>query len=372
MAKGLEKNSPIVLKLTKENYDALIERHGQWVRWLSARKCTCVTETGRVDYNCQRCGGDGWIYTHQLRKSVYDAKCKVLSDSWVELPCQAVYVDRIKGAKEYQILNLLDGKFVQINGNLEKNELVFADYVESLMKKEKARCVYEGNNRFFIQSRYAKKIRERELQPDVVQVNEIKNRTNGERYSVQRVYRSIIEIRTPVFPVAETDFVEADIEVVEPKLFLLLNQNFAEIDQRFLTETGGSGILVFPSEYSVAEGDVVVALSAEMVGKIVVTKGVSQEDKLPVWYVSKIENVASSSGDINPSLYQLKSYNRIVWANNPHVPAPGDTLSITIRYNPVYRVLQEMPVVRSSENQQIARRVAVKFLNMGGAEVEGI
>lgn len=42
MGVGLGKNSAVVLSLGKENYEALIERHGQWIRWRVATKCSCV------------------------------------------------------------------------------------------------------------------------------------------------------------------------------------------------------------------------------------------------------------------------------------------------------------------------------------------
>ena len=45
MAAGLGKNSPIQLTLSRENYEALILRHGQYVRWLQANKCTCLLQS---------------------------------------------------------------------------------------------------------------------------------------------------------------------------------------------------------------------------------------------------------------------------------------------------------------------------------------
>ena len=56
---GLGKNSPVILTLGKENYEALIDRHGQWVRWRVATKCPCATK-GSPDIHCRICGGRGY------------------------------------------------------------------------------------------------------------------------------------------------------------------------------------------------------------------------------------------------------------------------------------------------------------------------
>jgi len=71
MGYGLGKNTPVVLAFGKENYEALIQRHGQWIRWRTATKCPCVLqETGEADIHCERCGGRGIIYGYQLNVTV--------------------------------------------------------------------------------------------------------------------------------------------------------------------------------------------------------------------------------------------------------------------------------------------------------------
>ena len=64
MAFGLGKDSPVVLSLGKANYEAMILRHGQWVRWRVAKKCPCIKENS-ADPQCPKCGGIGDIYDYQ-------------------------------------------------------------------------------------------------------------------------------------------------------------------------------------------------------------------------------------------------------------------------------------------------------------------
>ena len=62
MSVGLGRNSPIVLSLGKDNYEALIDRHGQWLRWRIAEKCSCVKGmTMQPDIHCPFCAGRGGI-----------------------------------------------------------------------------------------------------------------------------------------------------------------------------------------------------------------------------------------------------------------------------------------------------------------------
>ena len=65
MGVGLGRNSPVVLSLGKDNYEALIDRHGQWIRWRIAEKCSCVKGiTMQPDIHCKFCAGRGYTYTY--------------------------------------------------------------------------------------------------------------------------------------------------------------------------------------------------------------------------------------------------------------------------------------------------------------------
>ena len=74
MGVGLGKNSPVVLSLGKENYEALIQRHGQWVRWRTATVCNCVEDnTFQPDIHCTKCGGRGYLYSNQKKQEIWQS-----------------------------------------------------------------------------------------------------------------------------------------------------------------------------------------------------------------------------------------------------------------------------------------------------------
>jgi hypothetical protein len=65
MGWGLGRNSPVVLSLGKANFEAMIDRHGQWVRWRVARKCPCLTTGSRI--SIARNAADREIFTTAKR-----------------------------------------------------------------------------------------------------------------------------------------------------------------------------------------------------------------------------------------------------------------------------------------------------------------
>jgi hypothetical protein len=91
IAKGLGKNSPIQIRLNRQNYHALISRHGQPVRWMKARPCTCLMTNNRPDPNCSVCGGDGWQYDYP-RSVIETDYARVTAENVITLPEEYVPV----------------------------------------------------------------------------------------------------------------------------------------------------------------------------------------------------------------------------------------------------------------------------------------
>lgn len=66
MGQGLGKNTPVKLSLGKANYEALLSRHGQWIRWKTATKCSCIQYGSmQPDIKCPICKGRGITYSYQ-------------------------------------------------------------------------------------------------------------------------------------------------------------------------------------------------------------------------------------------------------------------------------------------------------------------
>ena len=86
MGFGLSRNSPVQLSLGKDNYEALIERHGQWMRWRIAEKCSCVKPiTMQPDIHCPHCAGRGYTYTYLKNMISYSIVMLFNKDGILEL-----------------------------------------------------------------------------------------------------------------------------------------------------------------------------------------------------------------------------------------------------------------------------------------------
>ena len=380
MGKGLEKGSPIepILRLTKDNYDALIDRHGQYVRWMTGERCACVLETGRPDPNCAICGGDGWKYGYQYEKTVRNAHAAVVGTKILELGTKNILeILEIRNSYGEKITaNGVFGEYVTTETAFDKNGDYYVDYRESLVITEECLCEVVGENLLHVVS--ANSVYPggwTKIEPEIVDVIEVVNDTKGETYTVGSFYRQTVEVEFPQAAPEAGDDIRAAVEIALPQQFLLLNQGQNKIEQQFLDDIGGTAVLSFPYEYNVSEGDVVMLLVGDAVGKTVITCSGEETDRLPEWNVVDIIKIEGADGTTyrEGTDFSLTDYNKVKWIGDiVDIPDEGDHLAVTYRYSPTYRVLQEMPNIRSAENQQLPRRVALKLLNMRGAEVEGL
>jgi hypothetical protein len=135
---GLGKNSPVVLSLGRANYEALIDRHGQYCRWINARKCPCVTEAGQPDVHCEKCGGSGDLYGYQ---KFYNETIQVkVRDNIFELPEDYAGGEILKvyDSKGNDFLFQKTGQFVEITGGtrpLSQNDILEALVKNSAVKR---------------------------------------------------------------------------------------------------------------------------------------------------------------------------------------------------------------------------------------------
>ena len=83
---GLGRNSPIPLEGDPKKYEGLIVRHGQWVRWSSARKCACILANNRPDPRCTKCKGIGWRYSFQTDEEDMAVEAQIVDANTIELP----------------------------------------------------------------------------------------------------------------------------------------------------------------------------------------------------------------------------------------------------------------------------------------------
>jgi hypothetical protein len=136
---GLGKNSPIGLSQSRGNFEALIGRHGQYVRWRIAKKCPCIREeTGHPEVRYEKCGSSGEIYDYQ--KFYTDTLRLSVRDNIAELPAENADCEVLKIYDAYgnEFQSVKPGGFVEITGGprrINRNEIVELLIRETTVKR---------------------------------------------------------------------------------------------------------------------------------------------------------------------------------------------------------------------------------------------
>lgn len=367
---GLQKNAPIRLSFNRENYEGLIERHGQWVRWLRAKKCTCVLSNGRPDLNCPRCGGDGWVY--ETQKTAEETLTLAYSAGSLELP----YVDaKVLGiydymGLEYQVSERY-GKYCKIIGGRtpahgEKMQVIIERPLVKTIAQ--AQLNYHSHGCFSADglkvAGYKGVANENNTAVEILSCSAITNVTRGITYTPVSYRRNMIFVDFSggvVEPAANDVLIALNVQYIEPFLFAIVGQQQREPDWKYLESIGGDASMTFPHWAAVGEGDIITVLADSQVGKRIIERLPDYFDTVPEYYLYSIDYIEAGADKYYPGQdFDLWGANKIRWYTN--VPQVGTPIFVMYRYCPTYRVIREFPNVRSGENQQFPRRVALKLL----------
>lgn len=374
MGIGLGKNSPIVLTLTRENYEALIARHGQHVRVVNSCKCNCILGSGYPDPNCKVCNGDGIYYRFQKQKNLYSQICRVesidgdtavaiipewfLSDYTIEsvILNNKRLSDLEYAVEEKFIVSSLFRKWdnIVISGSVQRD----LEFVGSIR--------YVGNGSFILDLGIQSEIGL--ISFDIISVSSLRNETKGIDYTVKSFERNSITV-TDLIDNIENDEIIAKLSYMPFERFLIHNQSKNKIVNNFLKANGGDSTMTFPFEFDVMENDVVTLMFATKLAQSIIPMGRA----IPEWFVSEIISICDNQNEyVNNLDYELKGRNQIRWISD-NKPEIGKNISIKYRFNPSYKVLTNFPhEIRSSENQLLPRMAALKLIVAGGNLLEGI
>jgi len=368
MAQGLGKNSPVVLSLGRESYEALIERHGQYVRWRQAKKCPCVTGNNQPDIHCKKCGGSGSLYDYQKDYTGY-LRLRVMHGI-VELPeeyenCMIENVYNYAGV-EFEFVK--SGRYIQLidpEQSITQGEILdisFTDNLISFLEEAKLERVCKGYYRVPNLNVPHSKIEGVLYKPfcDLVDIEELKA-SNGENIKIKDYRKDGVRVESD----EDYPFLTArNIRYMKPPKFVILSQNLNKETMELLHKHSGDAVCSFPYYYDVAEGDIITVLSGTITNKIVLKKqNESDEDIIPEFFVEKIVSIETTKERfIEGKDFILAEANRIFWIGNKKINK-GEYFSITFKYNPTYRVVKNIPSLRTSEDQRIPRKVVLQLFS---------
>lgn len=386
MGQGLGKNSPVVLSLGKENYEALISRHGQWVRWRTATKCPCVKSNSmQPDLHCEKCGGRGVIYGFQ-KKEIVSTSVMILDDSGiVEIPFE---FSENKMLKCYDNAgNVYENAVKQDNFIILNSEKLPAKgvYLTVVMEKEilqtliNAECEKIGNGYYKLKCLQVSKNNIDGLfhtAPCDIQSIEKITDANGNIYKVKELRQNcfyiepLIDDNKNIIEIAEPLTVE-NVKYIKPFTFVLIHQELSKTDAQTMQELNGDAILCFPYYDDVATDDVVTVLAGTITEKKLMVRQVSDYDVLPDYFIECVSECLGKEREYKPGIdFLLLGTNYIYWICED-CPEEGECYSVTYRVYPTYKVVKSIPQLRSSENQRMPKKAIIKYYDTY-AEKKGV
>jgi hypothetical protein len=356
MGWGLGKNAFVKLQLNKPNYEALIDRHGQYVRWRIAKPCSCVTDNNRIEINCPFCGGSGETYAYQkdyansFRTSVQDG-IAALSDDYAKGTVLSVW--DYKG-KQYRFTQHCDmvlidnppgnGQIVEIKVNVPLTETTdtpltrVADNIYRADALATPKSSIEGLDH--------------NSPLDIAAIGGITDST-GAALTAIGYRQNLVYVES-----AEDALQATGVTYILPAKFAILSQNLSKEDFNIVQPIKGGAMCTFPYYLNVSTQDVITVLSGAMTMKHVLKH--SEYDTLPQYFVESITSCESTGEKYAYGTdFILAGTNVIQWIAPPPI---GTALSFVFNYFPTYKVLQEIPMLRTSENQRLPRKCAIELM----------
>lgn len=389
MGQGLGENSPVILSLGRANYEALIKRHGQWIRWRTAAKCPCVEKnTQQPDPHCEKCGGRGYIYGNQKEQLIYTVTTVDLNgildvgDSYLDDSLVKVY--DCNGNVYTQAEKF--GQFISLNAK----SFVKGSYFNVVLKREIAKKIesivleYCGGNYYKVSGIESRRMNIDGIYytapSDVISIESVID-GNGEKFAVEQYRLNLAYIppkivenaetgeKTDIYPVG--DLTAKNVKYIEPFTFAVLNQNLNKMDLAQMQIVNGDAVVSFPYSCDVSENDVLTVLAGTITQKNMITHTKLSCDEIPAFFVESILQVLGKDKEfVNGVDYILVGTNSIKWISD-NKPRVGEGYSITYKVYPTYTVVKNIPQLRSSENQRFPKKAVVKLMS-AYSEMRGV
>ena len=372
---GLGRNTPIQFSLGKDNYEALIERHGQWLRWRIAEKCSCVKPgTMQPDIHCPFCAGRGFTYTYLKNMISYSVVMLFNNDGILEL-------DNTLQIKQAELIEIYDQKgnnypnakkncnYIYLNTqNVPEKGTYFTVVLRKKITQVLASAEAEKNNMGYYtipELINAKKNVEGLYQTapsDIINIGKITDAAGIEykakeyRLNQFRIEPTINPDTKEEIPITEPVLVE-NVEYIPPFIFVLLSQNLSKGDAQAVEESNGDAVCSFPYECDVSNDDILTVLAGSYTQKDVICRSKLVTDTIGADFVYDIVSV---KGIIDGDEVE----NKIKWLEDgENTPEFGEAYSITYHIMPTYRVVKQIPQLRTSENQRLPKKVVVKLFS---------
>lgn len=353
---------------TINRYEDALQRHAQWIRWVSGIVCPCLrSDTGQPDTMCPVCKGRGKIYTspgklHLLNEfAKHDENGRVYPKRGPLVPGSAV-VKRHGIPVPLDPVQPADGSYVQMAHPYPKAYEVLTmdfDYDTDIKVVSENSEVYGTNLLRVIAPRFSAK--GKEFEGSLKEVTRVRNVTRSLTYTVASSFKVYITLSAMPSWVAG-DVLEVDYVYQRPFEFMLSGITPKMRYQQPYVLENADATLVTPYWAQVAPDDLFTAMAVEQTGRAVVNPGVTAGNDVIVAYydLSRLLRIIDISGHEYSTGFgkdvELYGRNELKW----NVTKPATPYTAQFTYHPTYIALDQMHTLRNSENKAFVNRIGVK------------
>lgn len=387
-------------QFNQTDFDEVIERHSQFVRWLSGRACPVLTELSQHDLQCNVCFGRGEIYTHQRYKwiraeqSPHGLEHPRTCEEGLVIPWQGPIfeVGRVirflspeqGGYDEMNVLSHTESEIRIEPKDLAREqprswEVIFVDYsidlyesVEQSFESDGSRVVYRldlevsPNEDSKIGTNYF------EIKKTLVEITEVKTEA-GDDIVLHSFLNQNIYLNNPL-PSGTKFTVKAF--VIMPQLFVIQPLTIKIADHYKWEFEEGDMHAVIPYAWDVGDDDIVIPLGGRnRRNEVLIRNGEVDFDVLPYFEIFELESLIIDASGKKYNLgvdYQLFDYNKVRWVGGD-MPSDATKYSVSFHELPAFRVANAKPDIHVNENKRLPKNIHLKRLERfqrGGLNVE--
>jgi hypothetical protein len=353
-----------------------IERQGQLVRHIQAKKCPCI-KNGQPSLQCVLCNAKGYILDWQTEYEVLEENSphEGITVSPFYTPVKAVrkvqrWLHSIQGGNVFYDIAAFNATTITLvdNGELaRRHEPIKATYryeLQTTVVNDPVICdgtatvkttLTEIDTTGDTSNPY-------EVHGDLYSVSRVKNLTTGVTYTVAGFKKQSIYLTLGANPAPlVTDSVVADYKFTPPFRIIMGRIEIKNAISKWGEDLKqGDQECMFAGGYHVKRGNIVTPLTTVFTESALVTRGAGAFDELAQFDVFEIiGNIIDVDGVtyVLSTDFVLKNYNELTWLGS-HKPAAGKGYTVVYNYHPSYMVYRE----EAGKNQAEDKRYPQEFL----------
>jgi len=386
----------ISIKGRPHEHENTIDRQGQLVRLIQARKCPCI-KNGRADLLCTLCKGRGYLLSYQEEYEVIEENSPHFGTTNVrpwKQPIESVkkvqrWVNHMRGGNIFYKVDSFDSESITLvdNGMLPKrHEPIKVTYsVRNAEQVIGENCNRNGYTLYTIGTEIDTEkdtSNPKDVHGNITSVSRVYNKTQDYTYIVKSFIKQAIYIDStpievpPVFPETEPTFItppvplSTDILEVDYKYIVPFRALFTRIDiqnsvvKYFEDVKIGDIKMSVKAHYHVGRGDIVTMLTTIVKDTAVIIRGAGTKDELPVFDAYDIlEDIEDELGNhyINGTHFRISDYNDLLWLGSTK-PTTGKKYTVVYRYRPSYIVYRQMPSPMNAGDRDYPQSVFLRYI----------